>query len=207
MKKSSILTLLIIIAILGYNYYLKQSQSTPITETPATTPSVKQFILSNPDTSILRAGGSSYTDPQSVYTFLYPNEYSIDHHDGDTITRISKRGATQKGQTEMYDGVIMVFQLVDLENKTLSSWVDNHIKEMTSDGTSELTQPKKAIAMYEYPGFTYGIRSLGESTYLLVQKDTRSKFALNITFLVADPELKDYQKEVDAILATLELRK
>lgn len=207
MKKLGILLLLIIIASLGYYYSSKQNLSTSLPAAPTPTPNIEQFIQSQPDTSVLKAGGASYTDPQSVYTFLYPNEYAIDHQDGGEITRISKKGATQKGQTEMYDGVIMVFQLVDLGGKTLNSWIDAHNQEMTQDGTTTITQQKKAVYLGSYPGFTYKVRSLGESTYLLIQRDAASNFALNITFLVADPEQKDYQREVDAILSTLELRK
>jgi len=207
MKKLGFLILLITIASIGYHSSIKQSLLTSVPSSPIPTQNIEQFILSKPDTTVLKAGGASYTDPQNIYTFLYPNDYAIDHQDDNEITRISKKGATQKGQTEMYDGVIMVFQLVDLGGKSLSEWIDLHNQEMTQDGTATITQQKRTVSLGSYPGYTYKVRSLGESTYLIVQHDPASNFALNITFLVADPERKDYQKDIDAILSTLELRK
>ena len=210
MKKAFIF-IAVVVVLLGLSYYVKQqrtAQSNPANESQVDQVyGVDQFIQSSPDTAVLQAGGSSYNDPQGVFGFLYPNEYAIDHQEGDKYTRISKKGATQKGQTEMYDGVIVVFERINLEGKTLNDWVDQHIQESTGNGMSELTQPKKTVTLNDYSGYTYEIRGLGTSTYLVLRKDPNSDFAVSVTSLVADPEQKNYQKEVDAILSTLELRK
>jgi hypothetical protein len=107
----------------------------------------------------------------------------------------------------MYDGVIIVSQSIDLGEQTLEEWVEAHIAQSTADGTSEVTQPKRATLLNTFPGFTYTIRGLGESTNVAIQKNTTSHAAVLITFLVADPQNKNYQQEVNAILSTFELLK
>lgn len=218
MKKLLLIVLVCIGIGLWYSSLQKPTPPVAQTESPAPTTAeatqsgttqvfgVDQFIQASPDNAYLKAGGSSYSDPQGVFGFLYPNEYVIDHNDGDVYTRISKKGATQKGQTEMYDGIIVVFQRVDLKGKTLSEWVDDQI-QLSSTGGSEITQPKKDVTLNDYSGFTYEVRSLGTSSYLVLRKDPNSEFAVSITSLVADPQQKGYQSEVDAILSTLDIKK
>ena len=106
----------------------------------------------------------------------------------------------------MYDGVIIVFERIDLQGKTLSDWVDEQIKQAATNG-SEVTQPKKDVTLNDNFGYSYEVRSLGTSQYLVLHQDPNSDFAVSITSLVGDPQHKDYQKEVDAILATLDLKK
>lgn len=158
------------------------------------------------DTDALLAGGSSFLDPNGVFTILYPNDYKLDTTDP-KHPRIYKQGATQRGQTEMYDGTLIVLETIDLGGQTLSQWVDTQMKNATADGTSEVVKAKTATTFNDYPGFIYTLRGLGTSDYLVIQKDTNSDNAVVITTLVADPEAKGYQKEVDATLATIELLK
>jgi hypothetical protein len=211
MKHLFIITILSAILIGSIVYLMGKQPTTPssiietqMTATPSSTE--ESFIPSPPDTSFLKQGGNSYTESKGLYTFLYPNDYKLDSQ-GDQLIRISKTGSTQRGQTEMYDGVIVVFESVNLEGQTLEKWVDGRIAQSTADSTTTITQPKKVTHLQAYPGFTYTARGLGESTYLIVQKDAKSNYAVSITFLVADPQKKDYQKEVDTILSTLEFHK
>ncbi len=196
------------IVFLGIRYFALQQSTVLNTEesTPSPVAQVQPFLQASPDATQLLAGGSSYSDSQGVFGFLYPNDYTIDTQEEGRYTRIYKKGATQKGQTEMYDGVIISFERVDLEGKTLSEWVDDQINQAASNGFAT-TMPKKEVTLGAYPGFTFAIHSLGTSTTLVVQKAKNSTAAVSVTFLVADPQNKDYQKEVDAIVSTLELRK
>jgi len=219
MKKLIISAIIIVLVLVGLENYLSHQRTAPVdTATPSPQPTittdaspsqvfgVDQFIQASPDTSTLKAGGSSYSDPQGVFSFLYPNDYTIDHSGGEQFTRIYKRGSTQRPQSEISDGVLVVFERVNLGGKTLSDWVDAQIEQAKTAG-SEITQPKKEITLNDFSGYTYAVRSLGESTYVVLRKDPNSDYAVSITSLVADPQQKGYQKEVDAILATLDLRK
>lgn len=221
MEKIFTVGLIGIAIMVGGLYLLQRQQNNPfVAENPQVSPEVvssgipttqpaaaEPFITSSPSTDALRVGGSSYLDSEGVYTFLYPSNYALDNQEEGKYTRISKRGATQRGQTEIYDGVIVVFERVDLEGASLSDWVDAHIKSATENGTAEVLQPKKATSLNDYQGFSYELSGFGSSQYVIVQENPSSTYAVSISFLVADPESQGYQQEVDAILSTLELKK
>jgi hypothetical protein len=106
----------------------------------------------------------------------------------------------------MYDGVIVTFQPQQLTD-SLESYVDSQIEMATKDGTGELTSGKKAVVVGGSPGFTYTIRSLGESIHYVLQKDANSQYGVDITYLVADPQKVGFQKEVDNIISSIKFLK
>lgn len=204
--KIILLIIALIIVATGSYYFLgrNHSSSPPITlptninPTGSPQPTV--------DTNQLKAGGSSYADSQGVYVLLYPADYKLDTQDKQHI-RIYKTGATQRGQTEMYDGVIIVLESINLDGQPLDAWVTNYIREATADGTSKVVTPKTSIIQNHYPGFSYTLRGLGTATYYVLQKDAASPYAVSITISINDPKQVGYQNEVNTILATLELLK
>lgn len=206
----SISALVIIVGSVG-TFWLSQntSDSTPLKSENKNEKKIDSSVTPRSETTenILRAGGSSYFDPQGLFTFLYPPDYKIDTQNNEQHTRIYKSGKTQQGQTEMYDGVIIVFERINLDAKTLNDWVDESIKNSTIDGTIEVIKPKKSTTVNGYPGFTYILKGLGESEYFVLQKDSNSNSAVSITTFVADPENVGFQKEVDAVISTLQLLK
>jgi hypothetical protein len=197
-----VLTIFLLVFV-GYITLLNRPPSAATTTTPQSpTPTINESIK-----NILQAGGSSYKDPTDVYGFLYPTDYAIDMQNNGKYTRLVKIGETQKGQTELYDGNIMVFESIELNGQSLTGWVDARIKENTADGTVELINPKTPFTVNGYPGFTYTTRGLGAATNVILQKDASSSHALSITTSVSDPQQKGYQDEVNAIIATIELFK
>ncbi len=196
--------------ILGYGFISKRPIVTPPPVSPTSSIAQPTAITSNEvneKIASLQRGGNNYADPEGVYMFLYPNDYKIDGQNNGQITRIYKTGPTQQGQTEIYDGVIMTFEAISLRGQTLEEWVDNQIKTTTADGTSTLESPKHAVTINGHTGFTYTARGLGTSTYLYLQKDPSSPYAVGVTYLVADPTNAGFQNEVDAILSTLVFQK
>jgi len=135
---------------------------------------------------------------------LYPNDYTLDESDPIHI-RIFKRGPSAREQSEITNGVLMVFESVILKDQTLEELTDERIQESTKTGT--ITQEKKAILLGTYPGFTYQTGGFGEATHLILQKDTNSQSAIIISYTINDPTNKNYSDEVAAILSTLELYK
>lgn len=183
------------------------TQSNPASSNPENSPTAtSESAAPTGDTNDLKAGGSSYLDPQGTFSVLYPNDYTLDTQDA-AHPRIYKRGETQRPQSEMSDGVIVVFETINLEGKSLEDEVDSRIKAATLDGTSEIIQPKKAITLNAYPGYQYEIRGLGSSTNVFVEKSSESKTAVLITYMVSDPTQKGYQDDVQVILSTLNLLK
>jgi hypothetical protein len=208
MKNTIIILIFIVIFVLGINYFFSKTKNShrkiPIAPSPSTTEDSKP--LPSFDKSDLKVGGSSFSDPQGVFVLLYPADYILDTKDKQHV-RIYKTGATQKGQTEMYDGVIIVFEKIDLHGKTLQNWVEASLRQTIADGSSEIIQPQKNIVLNKYPGFTYTIRSLGQATYYALQKDLQSNYAVLVTTSVNDPQQIGFQTEVDKTLSTLEILK
>jgi hypothetical protein len=202
MKLPALIVVLVIISLGGFFLLAKSNAPAPSASlAPGDTPTPTIDVRG------IKVGNTSYKDAEGIYTFSYPLDYKLsDQTDGKQI-RVYKTGPTQQGQTEMYDGVILVFETVDLSGQTLSKWVDGHIKTTTADGTSKLSSPKKMITIKGYPGFRYGIHGLGDFTEYVLQKDNKSNHAVIISVMVADPQKIGFQKEVDKILSTFELHK
>src|SRR5882762_5786505 len=102
--------ILVLVTAAGSYFLLSQNKSSLPPEVITGIPSPTQ-IMTTPQPTItnndFQAGESSYLDPQGVYVFLYPSAYKLDEQNSGKQIRIYKKGATQKGQTEMYDGVIV----------------------------------------------------------------------------------------------------
>ncbi len=211
MKNITIIIGLLVIVLVGGVIVMQQMQKptspTPQNQNLTSSENIEEYVSNPPDNSELKAGGSSYREPNGLYTVLYPSDFELHTQAGDPHIRITKKGATQTGQTEMYDGILIDFESINLEGKSLEEFVDSRIIEYTNNGMSEVVDAKRATKLNNYPGFTYELSGLGSTRYLVIQKDIQSDSAVSISFLVADPEKKDYQKEVDTILSTLELLK
>ncbi|HVT01350.1 MAG TPA: hypothetical protein VHE53_03920 [Patescibacteria group bacterium] len=205
MKKIGLI--IIVVIVLASVYLLfggnKMNIQSPSVNTTTVSPTNIQPTIDNSD---LKAGESSYSDPQATYTFLYPSDYKLDTTDPKHI-RIYKRNESQRPQSEMTNGALIVFETIDLSGMSLESWVNMRIKQNTADGTTKLTEPKKAITQNGYPGFSYSLQDQGESQNIVLEKDHNSKNAVFISYSINDPEQKGYQEEVNAILASLKLLK
>jgi hypothetical protein len=207
------IVLILFVVVLIFGVFMVSRNHSSLFPLPLSTPSVsqpsaiRQFIPSPPDVSTLRVGGSSYSDSAGVYTFLYPSDYSFDTQNDGKYIRLVKRGETQKGQTELYDGVLIVFEVIDLHNQTLEQWVDSSLSNMQTSGTSEIAKPKEAVLLRTYPGFTYETKGFGSAATLIIQRTAQSPVAVQIVYSVNDPQNKNYIQEVDSILSTLELHK
>lgn len=209
MAKLGILIAILVLASGAYLIHTKSIAPKPLSNIiPVVSPTKQVEVQADTvTTDALKQGGSSYLDKAGVYSFLYPADYVLDQQPDGMHTRISKRGATQKGQTEMYDGVIMVFDGVATNGKTLGTWVDDDIKKLTADGTVSIVTPKESVKIGKYSGYRYVARGLGDATYYVIQKDSSSQNAVLITTLVADPQKVEYQKEVDSILSSIQILK
>jgi hypothetical protein len=214
MKNLIIFVLLFAVLVGAGTFYFSKKQNkavVPVQDTTAVTPTVRVDdelapVEESPEVTALRAGGSSYADPQGVFSILYPNDYTVDQPSADNpYVRFSKRGEQQRPQSEMSNGVLVVIETIDLEGKTLEEYVDARISAESAN--SEVLKPKTTTSFKEYPGFTYEMRGLGSSTYLVLQKNAQSTHAISISYLVADPQESGYQAQVNAILSTLELLK
>lgn len=190
-----VFTILALAALGGVVYFI----STENQAVPVSPPITEQGM-----TETGESASNTYRHTDGVYSFAYPDDYTLDTQDP-TYIRIYKQGEQQRPQSEMSDGVLVVFESVDLAGQTLDQVVDARIQQSTADGTSRLVQPKQAVVINGFPGFSYAIEGLGTANYIVLQKNAESDSAVSITYLVADPQQLGYQAELDAILSTVEL--
>lgn len=198
---------IVVFILLGIAVYFVTTRGKNAVTNPVPSPVASANSIDEEVRNELLQGGSSYADPNGVYVFLYPNEYTLDTQNDGKQSRIYKRGPTQKGQTEMYDGVIMSFESLSLGGKNLENWTDEYIENLTTDGTIELIESKEKIEINNFPGYTFRIRGLGEHQYYVVQKDETSDLGTIIATSVSDPTNAGFQTEVNAVLSTLDLLK
>ncbi|MEO8582063.1 MAG: hypothetical protein ABI425_05835 [Patescibacteria group bacterium] len=207
MNKTSVLAIGVVIGLIvlgGSAFALWQMKRMPknvVAEVP------EKPNVTTTNNSELQAGGSSYLDSKGVFTFLYPNDYKLDLQNNGQYVRVSKVGKSQQGQTEMTDGVIMVFESIDLKGQTLDAWTTSSIEAAIADGAGQIIEPKIEVVINGYPGFIYTIRSFGESKYVVLQKDANSTNAVSVAMAVFDPQDQNYQAQVDQIISTIQLLK
>ncbi len=209
MTKVIIISFILLVLIISGVYFTMHQYSDNTLIYPNTT-AMPSHVSPSPtavSSNNLMAGGNSYLDPKGVFSVLYPNDYQMDTQNNGQYTRFYKLGPTQKGQTEMYDGVNLNFESIDLNNQTLSDWVDTQINNSTNDDTVKLTKPKTPIILNGYMGFTYQTAGLGEATYTILQKDKTSKNAVNIISVFYDPSNQGFDKEINSILNSLKILK
>src|SRR5690348_14082570 len=140
--KNPLTLALLVVAILAVSVYLytnKQGGVSDVSQIPGASLNGEEEPLatSNPTTDTLRVGGSSYSDPAGLYTLLYPNDFTLDTSDP-AHPRVFKRGPSQRPQSEMSDGALVVFESNDLQGKTLEQLVDERIQALKSNGSSEV---------------------------------------------------------------------
>lgn len=210
MKRTLLLGALVLLVMLIALSALKRPQPSNLTAQPEDEIGVElvspNLLEPTPTTPDFGRGGSSYADPGGLFSVLYPNEYVFDDSDP-KHARIYYRAETNRAQGEITDGVLVVFEAVPLQGKSLEEAVDARISDATADGSTEVTQPKRATLVNGYPGFSYEIGGFGAATTIVLRKDTQAETALAITYVVADPENRGYQRQVDAMLQTLQLFK
>lgn len=207
MIKKALVVLLIVLAILAVLYFYLNNKNNIVPTESDTQESNERIENADPEAvSDLERGGSSFSDPDAIFSVLYPGEYKQDTQ-GENQYRIYKQGPTQTGQTEMYDGVIINFETIKLGDQNLSDWIDSRISSSIQNGMSELVKEKTEIKVNDYPGYAYTLRGLGEFETLVIQKDANSDFAVGITTLIADPGDLGFEQEFENILSTITLLK
>lgn len=148
-----------------------------------------------------------YEDPQGRFRFNHPMDYTLVAEQSGQSVRLTKAGPTQKAQTEMYDGAVLVFEPMTIRGQTLEQWIDAHIQETTTDGTVEIIEPKRALTLNGKAGFTYTSRGLGTFQNYFFRYNEQSPMVLSITTLVNDPTNAGFQAEIDRIMASVEILK
>jgi len=207
MKIRSLLGLIALVAVVLVVFLFLQrrvSRAQPESEKGVVTSSDIDFGEDADKPAEVRAEGITYQDPEGKFQVTYPADYTFD--DSDALhPRLYKRGDEQRSQSEMSNGVLVVFEKIELNGQTLEQLVDDRLQQTSTDGVTEVVEPKEETTIGTYPGFEYELRGLGTARYLYLQPNDNTDWALGVTYTISDPETLGYEVEVNSILTTLEL--
>lgn len=120
--------------------------------------------------------------------------------DGQNGVRLYKWGPTQKGETELYDGILLSIRKV-VTPQGAEAYLADQLQQMTQHGT--ITAPLVQGKLNGLPVQRMEFSGLGDYTFIFVPVSDTS--LIEIAFIVPDPTLAGFRKTVDLMLSTFEL--
>lgn len=146
------------------------------------------------------AGWKEYADPDLGITLLYEPTLTVTKDGADGV-RFWKWGPTQKGQTEMYDGIIVSFRKTDFSD-SLDSFLAAKLKEFSDVGT--VTKPLSTRDFNGRLAWNFSGSGLGDFdlTYTPIDADT----VLEISVMAPDPTAAGFREVTELLLTTVEFR-
>ncbi|MBX4190031.1 hypothetical protein KW791_01925 [Candidatus Parcubacteria bacterium] len=180
MKKIIIVIALLAIAGAGYWYWSNmkiQQESSNVSETWKT-----------------------YSSPDNGFSIKYDPSLTPEAEDGQV--RFYKWGPTQKGETELYDGMAVSIQSMTLTG-SLEDFANEEMAQFARVG--EITKDLHDVKINGVSAKSYSASGLGDFTVYLVP--VNSKKILYIATLAPDPGNLGFQKTIDDMLSTFVLVK
>jgi hypothetical protein len=142
----------------------------------------------------------SYDNPRYGFAMRYDPTLTVEEDQG-TGVRFWKWGPTQRGQTELYDGIMLSIRPVPAPDG-----VDRYIAAQTAqikeNGT--ITEELHDGVLNGMPTKEFGFTGLGDYRFIFLPVDAGS--LLEITSITPDPTAAGFRASVEAMLSTLELR-
>lgn len=118
-----------------------------------------------------------------------------------TDVRFYKQGPTQRGQTEMYDGMIVSIRKVSVDDGG-QVYIDDQIEQYKNVGN--ITVPLHESTLNGISVKEYSASGLGDSTIIFVPVD--NQILLEVSYMVPDPTNAGFQKVVNSMLSTFKLK-
>jgi len=202
MKKLLILFGGVVVGLVMLAYFLLQ----PKTAEPAPQQTlVQETAQPTPTAATIPAGWKTFTSEELGFSFSYPASAEIKYDSTDPlIVVVFERGANQKGQTELYDGLSVTFQVLPITgDKSFKQQLDAYILDQTSNGI-DLVEPVTQTQVNGYAGYQYTLRGLGEYSSVAVELPNQTDYVA-VTNTSADYQGTFYQEQGQQLLSTLRL--
>ncbi len=119
--------------------------------------------------------------------------------DNNTNVRLYKIGPTQRGQTEMYDGIILSVRKISTED--WRSYINAQLDQYKDAGT--ITEPLHDGILNGISVKEYSASGLGDFKIIFVSVDDQT--LLEISYTAPDPTDVGFQKTIDMMLSTFSL--
>jgi len=149
--------------------------------------------VSNPDYEI-------YTSENMGFSVVHPKNVPVSFYEDGSIGFLIE-GPTQEADTEFYDGMVVVFQKMPLEGKTLAVIVEeNRSIYIDVQGAEAQVSPVKKISVAGVEGLSFSEQT-GEYIFLPVSTDSY----LSIANLTSDPGELGYEEIAKKIVDSIKI--
>ncbi len=138
----------------------------------------------------------------SIYKVSYPTDITVTEVTGSVLV-LSKQGTTQTPDTELFDGISLMFEPKEISDTTLEEYVNARVDEVTKEGIATVTSDPSPTTVGKYTGLTYTTEGLGVNRYTVLESENGAMFMV-ITDVTVDPENVGFSDTVDLILSTFE---
>ena len=134
------------------------------------------------------------------FTVEYPND--INTKQENRYLYITKLGPTQKTDTEIYDGIYLIFSEESLGDLTLLEYATQKVEASRKESIAIILKELEPITINNCHGYSYTAEGLGIYKYIyLASEDGQVVEIINGTI---DPTNQDFQQTVDQILSTFQ---
>lgn len=117
-----------------------------------------------------------------------------------TDVRFYKWGPTQRGQTEVYDGIIFSVRKISVTDGG-QTHINTQIEQFKNVGT--ITEPLHDSSLNGVPVKRFGASGLGDFKIIFVPIDNQT--IIEISYMIPDPTGVGFQKIVDQMLSTFKI--
>lgn len=143
----------------------------------------------------------SYTNEGIGLVLRYDPTLTVSEDESKQV-RFYKWGPTQKGQTEMYDGIVVSFRQVAFDG-TFDQYIEKGMTEFQDAGLGTITRPLTPYELDGRAGQTYSISSLGD--FKLIFIPTGDQELLEVSILTPDPTGAGFEQLADRLLSTVKI--
>lgn len=144
-------------------------------------------------------GWKLYSNDEIGFSMYYDGSLTLQEDTKDDV-RFYKQGPTQRGQTEMYDGLIVSVRKVSVLNGG-QVYIDDQIEQYKNVGN--ITVPLHESKLNGISVKEYSASGLGDATIIFVPIDDRA--LLEVSCMAPDPTNAGFQKTIDLMFSTFEL--
>jgi hypothetical protein len=138
--------------------------------------------------------------PEGGMSLWYPGEMVRDEAAGGGA-RLRLMGETQTEGTELFDGIMVVIETGTYEGESFAGFVRDEYDIAIDDPATRVRGDLGEVNVSGRTGYRYVSEGLGTFTHIWVPLG-QNRFG-QITYMVADPEGRDYQGMVEAMLASI----
>jgi hypothetical protein len=115
--------------------------------------------------------------------------------------RLNLRGETQTDGTELFDGIMVTIDAGTYENESFQAFVRSEYELAAAEPSLTQVGGFGEVNIAGRNGYRFVVEGLGTFTRTYIPLDT-NRFAL-LTYMVADPEGRDYQGMVEVMLKSI----